>query len=330
VVIKKNSDENWRWGCQPYAPAALYLQEDSWYSFLLEAESTPGPLCSWKGLHGVIFQKIEFFITTVVRTSNPVRVHPTYFIIIIIIIIIIVSGVRLSPLGTAANTGLLYQPQMIGDGDCGAIGGMKTGRGNRRTQRKPTPAPLRPPQIPHDQTRARTRAAAVGSQRLTAWAMARPFIQLTIRPIAVLCNTSLKFRFQKRREFCWPSERLFTSQEVFAGAQLRVHFRTHDPVCACASSTISGRVRSSGMISYALLSTQMASLASWASNILQVCNTHATTSKAQTQCLWWEELLSFVSSGSEIEQSNIVISFQFTAGAHWSYSSLLPVNQIRV
>jgi hypothetical protein len=27
---------------QPYAPAALYPQEDSWYSFLLEAESTPG------------------------------------------------------------------------------------------------------------------------------------------------------------------------------------------------------------------------------------------------------------------------------------------------
>jgi hypothetical protein len=27
--------------------------------------------------------------------------------------------------GTAAITGLLYQPQMIGDGDCGEIGGMK-------------------------------------------------------------------------------------------------------------------------------------------------------------------------------------------------------------
>jgi hypothetical protein len=39
---------------------------------------------------------------------------------------------------------------------------------------KPAPVPLCPPQIPHDQTRARTRAAAVGSQRLTAWAMARP------------------------------------------------------------------------------------------------------------------------------------------------------------
>jgi hypothetical protein len=28
---------------------------------------------------------------------------------------------------TAATTGLLYQPQMIGDGDCREIGGMKFG-----------------------------------------------------------------------------------------------------------------------------------------------------------------------------------------------------------
>jgi hypothetical protein len=81
---------------------------------------------------------------------------------------IIVSGVRLSPLGTAATAGLLYQPQMIDDGDCGEIGRMKIGRGNRSTRRKPAPAPLCSPQIPHDQTRARTRSAAVGSQRLTA------------------------------------------------------------------------------------------------------------------------------------------------------------------
>jgi hypothetical protein len=33
--------------------------------------------------------------------------------------------------------------------------------------------PLCSPQIPHDLLRAWTRAAAVGSQRLTAWAMAR-------------------------------------------------------------------------------------------------------------------------------------------------------------
>jgi hypothetical protein len=42
-------------------------------------------------------------------------------------------------LGTAAATGLLYQPRMIGDGDCGEIGGMKIGRGNRSTRRKPAP-----------------------------------------------------------------------------------------------------------------------------------------------------------------------------------------------
>jgi hypothetical protein len=41
---------------------------------------------------------------------------------------------------------------------------------------EPAPAPLCPPQIPLDQTRDRTRAAAVGSQRLTAWALARPFL----------------------------------------------------------------------------------------------------------------------------------------------------------
>jgi hypothetical protein len=50
-------------------------------------------------------------------------------------------------------------------------------QGNRNTRRKPAPAPFCPPQIQLDQTRARTRAAAVGSQRLTAWAMARPCLQ---------------------------------------------------------------------------------------------------------------------------------------------------------
>jgi hypothetical protein len=88
--------------------------------------------------------------------------------------IINISWVRLSPLGTAAATGLLYLPRMIDDGDCGATDGMKNGRGNRGTRRKPAPVPLCPPQIPHDLTRVRTRAAAAGSQRLTAWAMTRP------------------------------------------------------------------------------------------------------------------------------------------------------------
>jgi hypothetical protein len=28
--------------------STFYPQQDSWYSFLLEAESTPGPYCGWK------------------------------------------------------------------------------------------------------------------------------------------------------------------------------------------------------------------------------------------------------------------------------------------
>jgi hypothetical protein len=69
------------------------------------------------------------------------------------LLFIILSGFRLSPRGTAATTGLLYQPQMI-DVDCGAVGGMGIIRGNRSTRRKPAPVPLCPPQVPHDQTRA--------------------------------------------------------------------------------------------------------------------------------------------------------------------------------
>jgi hypothetical protein len=50
-------------------------------------------------------------------------------------------------------------------GDCedGEFGGMKIVRGNQSTRRKPASAPLCSPQIPLDQTRARTRAAAVGT-----------------------------------------------------------------------------------------------------------------------------------------------------------------------
>jgi hypothetical protein len=70
-------------------------------------------------------------------------------------------------------TGLLYQPRMI-DEECGAVGGVRIGRENRSTRWKPETVPLCPLQILHDLSWARTRAVAVGSRRLTAWAMARP------------------------------------------------------------------------------------------------------------------------------------------------------------
>jgi hypothetical protein len=75
------------------------------------------------------------------------------------------SGVQLGPLGTAAtNRPVVPAP---GDYDDAEIGGMMIGRGNRSTRRKPASVPLCPPETPHA-ARTRTRAAAVGSQRLTA------------------------------------------------------------------------------------------------------------------------------------------------------------------
>jgi hypothetical protein len=87
-----------------------------------------------------------------------------------VLIGIVGGGVQLGPLDTAAtNRPIVPAP---GDYDVGEIGGM-IGRGNRSTRRKPAPVPLCPPQTPHA-ARTRTRTAAVGSQRLTAWATARP------------------------------------------------------------------------------------------------------------------------------------------------------------
>jgi hypothetical protein len=40
-TFSRQSVHRWRWSRQPYTPAALYRQEDSWYSFLLETESIP-------------------------------------------------------------------------------------------------------------------------------------------------------------------------------------------------------------------------------------------------------------------------------------------------
>jgi hypothetical protein len=66
---------------------------------------------------------------------------------------------------TATTIDLLYQPHMIDYGECGAIGGMKIGRGNRSIRRKPAPAPPCPPQIPYDLTWALTQPPALRSQR---------------------------------------------------------------------------------------------------------------------------------------------------------------------
>jgi hypothetical protein len=79
--------------------------------------------------------------------------------------------VQLGPLGiTATNRPIV---PVAGDYDDGEIGRM-IGRGNESTRRKRAPVPLCPPQTLND-ARTRTRAASMGSQRLTVWAMERPW-----------------------------------------------------------------------------------------------------------------------------------------------------------
>jgi hypothetical protein len=86
------------------------------------------------------------------------------------------NGDQLGPLITAAiNRSIVPAP---GDYDDGETGGM-IGRGNRSSRGKPAPVPLYPPQTPHAAW-MRTRAAAVGSQQLTACATIRSlFILIT-------------------------------------------------------------------------------------------------------------------------------------------------------
>jgi hypothetical protein len=47
------------------------------------------------------------------------------------------------------------------------VGGMRIGRGDRSTRRKPATMALCPPEIPHDVTWDRTRVAVVGNRQLT-------------------------------------------------------------------------------------------------------------------------------------------------------------------
>jgi hypothetical protein len=77
-------------------------------------------------------------------------------------------------IGTAATPGLLCQPRVI-------VKMIVEKRWNVDWQRKPKFSEKACPsatfvhhKIPNDQTRVWTRAASVGSRRLTAWAMARP------------------------------------------------------------------------------------------------------------------------------------------------------------
>jgi hypothetical protein len=90
-------------------------------------------------------------------------------------------------LGTAATSGVLYKPQMIDEGDCGAIDGMKIGRGHRSTRRKPAPAPLCPPQNPtwpYLGSNPGRRGGKPATNRLSYGAAKYPMLRLRLNPVS--------------------------------------------------------------------------------------------------------------------------------------------------
>ena len=67
----------WRWwGRQPHAPAAFTPRKCSWYSFLLEAESTPGP---WYGRKEYVTEKSSGTTGNRFRDRVIYITHSNYF-----------------------------------------------------------------------------------------------------------------------------------------------------------------------------------------------------------------------------------------------------------
>jgi hypothetical protein len=167
-------DHRWRQGCQPYAPATFYLQANSWYSFMLEVESTPRAIVRLEGLgklktppisglEPATFRPVAFFSLWL---YSPIlglgRLHETFRFI---------SVSRSRTISRSPWTGdqLVARPLLTVPSDCddGEIGGLNGfWQGKPKCSEETCPDATLSTTNPTCQTRARTRAAAVGSQRL--------------------------------------------------------------------------------------------------------------------------------------------------------------------
>jgi hypothetical protein len=67
------------------------------------------------------------------------------------------GGARLSPLGKPTTVWPIVPARMIDDDECGTVGAVRIGKGNRNTRRKSAAVPLCPPEMAHDLTWSRTR-----------------------------------------------------------------------------------------------------------------------------------------------------------------------------
>jgi hypothetical protein len=95
-------------------------------------------------------------------------------------------GVRLSPLGTSATIYPTLPAPKYNYG-CGAFGGMRIGKGNRSTRRKPAPVPLCSPQIPHDLGSNPARRSGMPATNRLSYGMAQNF--------RCLCNNVFNLLF---------------------------------------------------------------------------------------------------------------------------------------
>jgi hypothetical protein len=111
------------------------------------------------------------FIGSCVRVRISLKTARKRHFFLIFFIWIVGGGVQLGPLGIAASKRHIVPTP--GDYDDGKIGGMMIDKGNGSTK-KICPSATLSTTNPTCSARKRTRAAAVGSRRLTAWAMARP------------------------------------------------------------------------------------------------------------------------------------------------------------
>jgi hypothetical protein len=124
------------------------------------------------------------------------------------------------------------------DGECGTAGRIRIGRGNRSTRRKPAPVPLCPPQIPHDLNLVRTRAAAVGSQRLTSWAMARP-ISPYVMAVSSICKLTMRHGLATRHPISM--EMFYIVNKTFSWPTCNTSYnyqQTNNRLCSSAPSLI--------------------------------------------------------------------------------------------
>jgi hypothetical protein len=112
------------------------------------------------------------------------------------------------------------------------------------------PLPLCPAQIQQDLTWTRSRAAAVRSRQLTAWAMARPIAGLTPGPICISTVNPKTLFYQyagsgydplavscghgnessgshKTPGICWPAEELWASKEGLCSTESHYELPSH-------------------------------------------------------------------------------------------------------